>query len=533
MRVKYPMREALENPDAFGKVMAGSSRYGWRVILIAAAGEALNDDERAEFKRLTGRDHEPGRMCRELIAAVGRRGGKTQAATVFAAWIAIYVDHRDVLAPGETGVVLVISRDQRAAKIVLDYFEGMLRSVDPRRSPLPGMIANRTQESILLTNGIEVAVRPCNRVSVRGPTYVAAICDEIAFWFTEVNAANPDVEILAALRPGLLTTRGPLLMASSAYAQRGALYDSFKKYYGPNGPPDILVAYATSRDLNPSLPQEEIDRELEKDPTRNRAEYLSEWRADVEGFIPRSVVEACVADCHELPPSPGNCYRLLCRRGVRRARTATASPSRSVTSSATASSPMPSERCARHSRRPRSSTPCCCRCARPTTSAASAGDNYAGEYPKELVRAVGISYEQAARTQVRALCRTRSCRCSTRARSTCRTMSVRSTRFALLNARCSDQAATRSRIPPTATTTWPMPSLAPPTSPTARRFSTPLMPGSMASAFGEMPGFRGLSRSRLAPVWLLLLGWRGLPSFGFAALKSSPDRGWPDFDGAA
>src|ERR1700733_1954887 len=162
MKVLRTMRKALADPEAFGRVMAGSSRYGWRVILIAAAGEELTDLERAEFEKLTGRTREPGRMCHELVACVGRRGGKTQAMTVFAAWISIYCDHRDVLAPGETGVVLVISRDQRAAKIVLDYLEGLLRCVDPERSPLPNMIANRTAESIVLTNGISIEVRPCN-----------------------------------------------------------------------------------------------------------------------------------------------------------------------------------------------------------------------------------------------------------------------------------------------------------------------------------------------------------------------------------
>jgi hypothetical protein len=103
-----------------------------------------------------------------------------------------------------------------------------------------------------------------------------------------------------------MTTRGPLLMASPVYAKRGVLFDSFKKYYGAAGPPDILVAYGTSHDLNPSLPQEEIDRELEKDPDRNRAEYLSEWRDDVSGFIGREIVQACIGDYYELPPKPGN-----------------------------------------------------------------------------------------------------------------------------------------------------------------------------------------------------------------------------------
>jgi hypothetical protein len=308
MIVLRTMRKALADPEAFGRVMAGSSRYGWRVLLIAAAGETLTDLERIEFKKLTGRDREPGRMCNEIIVAAGRRAGKTQAMTVFTAWIAIFCDHRDVLSAGEAAVVLIVSRDQRAAKVVLDYFEGLLLGVDPEKSPLSGMIANRTQESITLTNHVRVEVRPCSRVSVRGLTAVAAICDEIAFWFTEVDAANPDVEILSSLKPALLTTHGPLLMASSVYTMRGALFENWKKYYGAGGPSDILVAYGTSRDFNPSLSEQEITREIEKDPVRNRAEYLSEWRADIAGFISREVVEACVRDWRELPPVPGVMY---------------------------------------------------------------------------------------------------------------------------------------------------------------------------------------------------------------------------------
>jgi hypothetical protein len=306
MKPRISMRESLADPDIFGRILPGQSWYGWRCLLIAAAGEELTDDGRTEFRRLTGREREPGRMVRELICIFGRRAGKTLALAVFDVWIAALNDHRDVLAPGETGVALVISRDQRAAKITIDYIDGILRNSEI----LSGLIANRTADSIELTNGVSIEVRPANRVSMRGVTCISVVAEETGHWFTSVDFANPDVEILASVRPTLMTTRGPLLMASSVYAKRGVLFDSFRKYYGANGPADILVAYGTSRDLNPSLPQEDIDRELEKDPVRNRAEYLSEWRSDVEGFIPRDVVEACVGDYVELPPSgrPVHCF---------------------------------------------------------------------------------------------------------------------------------------------------------------------------------------------------------------------------------
>ena len=45
--------------------------------------------------------------------------------------------------------------------------------------------------------------------------------------------------------------------------------------------------------VNPSISQAEIDLALERDPDAN-AEYLSEWRTDLEDFIPRDVVEGHV-----------------------------------------------------------------------------------------------------------------------------------------------------------------------------------------------------------------------------------------------
>ena len=45
-----------------------------------------------------------------------------------------------------------------------------------------------------------------------------------------------------AVRPGLATTRGPLIIASSPYAKRGVLWDAHRKHYGKDGDPLVLVA---------------------------------------------------------------------------------------------------------------------------------------------------------------------------------------------------------------------------------------------------------------------------------------------------
>ena len=119
------------------------------------------------------------------------------------------------------------------------------------------------------------------------------LADECAFWLSD-ESANPDVEILNAARPALATTQGPLIAISSPYARRGALWDTYKKHHGPEGDPTILVAQGATRDFNPELPQSIIDKAMDRDPAAAAAEYMAQFRTDVEGFITREAVEDCV-----------------------------------------------------------------------------------------------------------------------------------------------------------------------------------------------------------------------------------------------
>ena len=73
--------------------------------------------------------------------------------------------------------------------------------------------------------------------------------------------------------------------------------------YGSDGDPAILVAQGTSREFNPELPQAVVDRALERDPLANRAEYLAEFRTDVESLLTIEAIQACVVPgVKERPP---------------------------------------------------------------------------------------------------------------------------------------------------------------------------------------------------------------------------------------
>ena len=303
LRPRVTMRQAITDQELLGHALKGDLWRSWRILLIAAAGEPLDDEERVEFTRLTGRAREPGKMVRELICVFGRRSGKSFAMACFMCWVIGLCDYPNV-APGETLVALCISRDQRISKIILNYIDGILNG----SKYLKTLITNRTQFTIELGKKKIIEVRPASYATLRGPSYAVIVCDELSTWFTSTDFANPDVEILAAVRPGLMTTKGPLLMVSSAYAKHGVLYDSYKRDFGPDGDPEVLVTFGTTRDLNPTFSEAEIQREIERDPLRNRAEYLSEWRVDLSGFIDRNIVESCVGDYNELLRVPGVTY---------------------------------------------------------------------------------------------------------------------------------------------------------------------------------------------------------------------------------
>ncbi len=298
------MRDALSDPNLFGSVLTGESWAGWRVLLIAIAGEPLTDNERVVFTALTGREREPRELIEEFWGIIGRRSGKTRAMAVLAAWIAALCDHSAVLAPGERGTLPILSASVWQAGKALQYLNGIFTQVPA----LAALVEGQTTDSISLKTGIDIECLAANYRTVRGGTAVAVLCDEVAFWRGETSA-TPDTEILSAIRPSLATTGGPLIVISSPYSRRGELWTAFKRDYGAAGDPAILIAKAASSTLNPSLSEKFIARAYERDPTSAAAELGAEFRTDVESFVSRESIDAAIVPGRlELPYVSGVNY---------------------------------------------------------------------------------------------------------------------------------------------------------------------------------------------------------------------------------
>src|SRR5262245_50390132 len=289
MTPQTTFRRAITDPLLLGGVLGSETWHAWRSILLAGMGEALAPDELATFRRLTGRDQPPPGRVEELLTVVGRRGGNSSAMAALAVYLAGLCDHRDRLAVGERGVVLCIAPDQKQARVLLDYCTGIVEST-PILSQLS---ANRTADALELTNGISIEVRAASFRRLRGMTCVAVIADEAAFWLSD-ESSNPDTEILNAVRPSLATTGGPLIIISSPYARKGEVWETYRKHYGPDGAPKILIAQGASRDFNPSLPQAVVDRAIDRDPLSASAEYGGQFRTDIESFISLEAIRACI-----------------------------------------------------------------------------------------------------------------------------------------------------------------------------------------------------------------------------------------------
>ena len=282
----------------FGGFFHVASWSAWRAFLAAVFGLNASPTEATVIRRCTGRQTLPTTPAREVFCIVGRRGGKSRIAALVALYLACFRDYRQVLAPGERGVVMVIASDRRQARVVKRYISGLLHGVPMFAS----MVLNETAEGIELINGIMIEIHTASFRSIRGYTCVAAILDEMAFWPTE-DAASPDTEIINALRPAMATVPGALLLAiSSPYARRGELWRAYHGHFGKDGD-SILVWQADTRTMNPTVPSALIEAAYAEDEAVASAEYGAQFRRDIESFVSREAVEACViADCRELPP---------------------------------------------------------------------------------------------------------------------------------------------------------------------------------------------------------------------------------------
>jgi hypothetical protein len=383
--------EAATDPKVFGPFFKDAQTWSaWRTFLKVLFGIPLDGGERQLFRECTGREEPEKGGHSEAWLIIGRRGGKSFVLALIAVFLASFRDWRPFLGPGEVATIMVIAQDRRQARHIMRYVKGLLGGVPM----LARSVRGETRETITLTNRVLIEIHSASFRSTRGYTIVAALLDELAFWPTD-NAAEPDYEVVNAISPGMATIPGAMLLcASSPYARKGALWDAHRKHFGKDGDP-VLVWQADTRRMNPTVPQRWIDEKMERDPASAAAEYGAQFRSDIESFINREAVEACVSiGVRERPPLSGTWYKAFVDPS---GGSGTDSMTMAIGHREGGHAVIDVVREVRPRFSPEAVVEEFCPLLRAYHVSSVQGDKFAGEWPREQFKKRGISYEPAAR----------------------------------------------------------------------------------------------------------------------------------------
>jgi Phage Terminase len=225
----------------------------------------------------------------------GRQSGKTSK---LAAPIALFETFRDHgLPPGQEAYVMLLAPTIAQARIALRSIRNYLRG----SKILSKRIVRTTKDEIVLDHGIIIGCYASTYDGVRGRIIVAAICDEMAFWPHEETSANPEEEVIAALRPGMITVKNPkLIKISTPYAKQGLLWAEFQR----RAELDFPVWQLPSHEMNPKISLSDLEREQRRGEEKyHLREYLAEFVDSVSGWTTPEILDPCIArGRRELPP---------------------------------------------------------------------------------------------------------------------------------------------------------------------------------------------------------------------------------------
>jgi hypothetical protein len=299
--------EALDHPELFKPEWhSATDGHSWRVFLQTLFALPIAPEDLVLFRECTGLQTPPTTPQREAWLVCGRGSGKSYILATIAVYLAILMENvwRPHLKAGERGHISILAVDRRQAENTLTYVHGMFAAVPT----LEQYIESETRGEIYLKNQAIISVKTANFRSIRGFTVIAALFDELAFWKDE-NSANPDIEVLKAIRPcmGRIPWGGFLLGASSPFGKRGLLYDKYHNCWGQ--PDQPMVWKASTPTMNPRYDKKFLAEAFAEDPVSADAEYNANFRDDVQQFIDRDLLDACTdTDVKGRPPLPAINY---------------------------------------------------------------------------------------------------------------------------------------------------------------------------------------------------------------------------------
>lgn len=383
-------------PRAFRRLFpefSAPSWAAWASIEDAIFGRRPSDP--ALVRRVTGRTVLPTAPVAEAWIIAGRGSGKSRFVARLAAFLATARTY--ARAPGEQIYVGVFAPDRKQAAITFRYIVGLLRAVPA----LDRLIIAERRESIELSTGVVIEVITAGKAAPRGRAYALAVVEEAAYLPAD-DAADPDRELLRAVRPALARVPGALLVVvSSPYARRGELHRTWRERFGKDDDASVLVVQADTATLNPTFSEREIARAYAEDEASAIAEYGAQFRRDVESFVSAEAVDAVTIEGRfELPPVDGCIYvGFVDPAGGSGADSMTLAIGHAETRNGSPVAVLDVLREVRPKFSPQRTAIEFAEVLRTYRIDRVVGDRYAGEWPREALRKSGIEYVVSERTK--------------------------------------------------------------------------------------------------------------------------------------
>lgn len=327
-RERIPFSEAIAEPKLLKSYFDSLARPQ-QVALKAFYGLPLSEeeilhwsvfqesciyDELGYVKDITPVKYDPFE-CQQAWLIIGRRSGKTAK---FLAPILVYEaalgGHQQYASPEQEIICYLVAQKLEVAK---SHF-GFLREV-VRSSPLiQKLLVSDLAEGMKFANKVEIRPGSPSIRAQRGMAIPVVAMDEIGFWYTDPEAANPDVEVVRALAWAQMQfPHRKRFGTTTPWGKEGLAW----KFYnaGTNGwklkddkttnlieYKNVLVLHATTAASgNPLVDKDFLEQERASDPMAYERESMARFVDSVSGFLSpsllREAVDAGVAERAALP----------------------------------------------------------------------------------------------------------------------------------------------------------------------------------------------------------------------------------------